>query len=151
MPFYIEAGSIARGRATRAGGGVKDEISLETLTEAFHLTSGSIVDTSFFFEAYLERGGGITTELKTMDVCYDYLRYHAVASVDEFIRSDDSSSATDDEANAKIVSKLGQISPLLINKLCYDALQKMSQGGADRCRTMLEQMRTLFRQRIETL
>ena len=46
MPFYIEAGSIARGRATRAGGGVKDEISLETLTEAFHLTSAAIVDTS---------------------------------------------------------------------------------------------------------
>ena len=152
MPAYIEAGSIARGRATRAGGGVKDEFSLETLTEAFHpLSSGSIIDDSTPFKEYVEQGGGVTTVLKTMDRCYDYLRYYAVTSVYEFIRSNYKGNATDDQINDEIVMQLGKKSPLLMNKLNHDVLQKMSQGGVDRCRTMMEQMRTLFRQRIETL
>ena len=152
MPAYIEAGSIARGRATRAGGSVKDEISLETLSEAFHLlSSGSIVDTSTPFKDYVEQGAGVTTVLKTMDRCYDYLRYYAVMSVAEFARGIYGSTATDDRVTRSIIGRLGQISPLLMNQLNHDVLQKMGQGGADRCRTMMEQMRTLFRQRIKTL
>ena len=86
-----------------------------------------------------------------MDGCYDYLRYYAVMSVAEFARSIYSSNSSDDYATQNIKRQLGQISPLLMNQLNHDALQKISQNGADRCRTMMEQMRTLFRQRIETL
>ena len=151
IPVYIEAGSIARGQATRAGGGVKDEISLETLTEAFHTMDGCIVDESSVFKEYVEQGAGITTVLGTMDRCYDYLRYYAVMSVIVFSGYYYSSDAPDDFINMSIVEILGQISPMLMNKLNYDVLKEMSQGGVDRCRTMLEEMRTLFRQRIETL
>ena len=151
MSEYIEVGSIARGRATRADGGVKDEISLETLTEAFHTVDGCIVDGSSTFKDYVEQGAGITTVLGTMDRCYDYLRYYAVMSVFLFSGSYYDSDATDEDVNEKIVSYLGQISPLLMNKLNYDILKEIGQGGVDRCRTMLEEMRTLFHQRIETL
>ena len=151
MPEYIEAGSIARGRATRAGGGVKDEVSMETLTEAFHLMSGgSIVDASAAFKDYVEQGAGITTVLKTMDRCYDYLRYYAVASVSDYIK-DNYGGYTDEQINGEIIRLLGKASPLLMNKLNYDVLREMGQGGVDRCRTMLEELRTVFRQRIETL
>ena len=151
MPEYIEVGSIARSSATRADGGVKDEISLQTLTEAFHLTSNrSIVDQSSAFKEYVEQGAGVTTVLGTMDRCYDYLRYYAVASVINFVRDGYGSSA-DDAVNATIVSYLGEISPLLMNKLNHKVLKEMGQGGVDRCLTILEEMRTLFHQRIETL
>lgn len=46
IPDYIEARSIARGLNTRAGDGVRDEISFETLAEAFHLLDNCIVDHS---------------------------------------------------------------------------------------------------------
>ncbi len=82
---------------------------------------------------------------------YDYLRYYAVMSVAEFARGMYGSTIPDDRVPQSIISRLGQISPLLMNQLNHDVLQKISQSGADRCRTMMEQMRTLFRQRIETL
>ena len=147
IPEYIEAGSIARGSATRAGGGVKDEVTQETLEEAFHPMAGAIFDESPAFKKYMEQKGGITTVLKTMDNCYDYLRYYAVMSVFNYMK------ANYDEGAAKsiIVTALKQTSPFLMNKLNADVLRKMGQAGADRCLTMLEKMRTVFRQRLETL
>ena len=150
MPAYIEAATIPRGGATRAGGGVKDEVSIETLTDAFHPTGSAIIDDSPFFREYLEKEAGITTVLKTMDRCYDYLRYYAVISVYGFTKSYYEGVA-DETMYSNIISLLGQVSPLLMNKLNYDFLKAMGQGGVDRCSTMLEEMRTLLRQRIETL
>ena len=150
MPEYIEAGSIARSRATRAGGGVKDEVTQETLEEAFHPMAGAIFDESPAFKKYMEQKGGITTVLKTMDNCYDYLRYNAVMSVFNYMKARYTSQSTEDVKSA-IVWALKQTSPFLMNKLNADVLRKMGQAGADRCLTMLEKLRTVFRQRIETL
>ena len=150
IPEYIEAGSIARGWATRAGGGVKDEVTRETLEEAFHPMAGAIFDESPAFKKYMEQKGGITTVLKTMDNCYDYLRYNAVMSVFNYMKARYTSQSTEDVKSA-IVWALKQTSPFLMNKLNADVLRKMGQAGADRCLTMLEKLRTVFRQRIETL
>ena len=147
IPEYTEAGSIARGRATRAGGGVKDEVTQETLEEAFHPMAGAIFDESPAFKKYMEQKGGITTVLKTMDNCYDYLRYYAVMSVSNYMKARYAEGA----AKSIIVAALKQTSPFLMNKLNADVLRKMGQAGADRCLTMLEKLRTVFRQRIETL
>lgn len=147
IPEYIEAGSIARSRATRAGGGVKDEVTQETLEEAFHPMAGAIFDESPAFKKYMEQKGGITTVLKTMDNCYDYLRYYAVMSVSNYMKARYAEGA----AKSNIVAALKQTSPFLMNKLNADVLRKMGQAGADRCLTMLEKLRTVFRQRIETL
>ena len=147
IPEYIEAGSIARSRATRAGGGVEDEVTQETLEEAFHPMAGAIFDESPAFKKYMEQKGGITTVLKTMDNCYDYLRYYAVMSVSNYMKARYAEGA----AKSIIVAALKQTSPFLMNKLSADVLRKMGQAGADRCLTMLEKMRTVFRQRIETL
>lgn len=147
IPDYTEAGSIARSRATRAGGGVKDEVTQETLEEAFHPMAGAIFDESPAFKKYMEQKGGITTVLKTMDNCYDYLRYYAVMSVFNYIKAN----YAEGNAKSNIVTALKQTSPFLMNKLNADVLRKMGQAGADRCLTMLEKLRTVFRQRIETL
>ena len=149
IPEYIEAGSIARGRATRAGGGVKDEVTQETLEEAFHPMAGAIFDESPAFKKYMEQKGGITTVLKTMDNCYDYLRYYAVMSVFNYMKANYAGNS--EGAKSGIVATLKQTSPFLMNKLSADVLRKMGQAGADRCLTMLEKLRTVFRQRIETL
>ena len=149
MPEYIEAGSIARSRATRAGGGVKDEVTQETLEEAFHPMAGAIFDESPAFKKYMEQKGGITTVLKTMDNCYDYLRYYAVMSVFNYMKANYAGNS--EGAKSGIVATLKQTSPFLMNKLSADVLRKMGQAGADRCLTMLEKLRTVFRQRIETL
>lgn len=150
IPEYIEVGSIARGRATRAGGGVKDEVTQETLWEAFHPMAGAIFDESPAFKKYMEQKGGITTVLKTMDNCYDYLRYYAVMSVFNYVKAN-YAGQSDDAVKSTIVLALKQTSPFLMNKLNADVLRKMGQAGADRCLTMLEKLRTVFRQRIETL
>ena len=150
IPDYTEVRSFARSRATRAGGGVKDEVTQETLLEAFHPMAGAIFDESPAFKKYMEQKGGITTVLKTMDNCYDYLRYYAVMSVFNYMKA---SYVGKSEGAAKsiIVAALKQTSPFLMNKLNADVLRKMGQAGADRCLTMLEKLRTVFRQRIETL
>ena len=150
IPEYIEAGSIARSRATRAGGGVKDEVTQETLEEAFHPMAGAIFDESPAFKKYMEQKGGITTVLKTMDNCYDYLRYYAVMSVFNYLKAT-SAGQSDENVKSSIVAELKRTSPFLMNKLSADVLRKMGQAGADRCLTMLEKLRTVFRQRIETL
>ena len=147
IPEYTEARSFARSRATRAGGGVKDEVTRETLEEAFHPMAGAIFDESPAFKKYMEQKGGITTVLKTMDNCYDYLRYYAVMSVFNYIKAN----YAEGDAKSNIVTALKQTSPFLMNKLNADVLRKMGQAGADRCLTMLEKLRTVFRQRIETL
>ena len=147
IPDYTEAGSIARSRATRAGGGVKDEVTQETLEEAFHPMAGAIFDESPAFKKYMEQKGGITTVLKTMDNCYDYLRYYAVMSVFNYIKAN----YAEGDVKSDIVTALKQTSPFLMNKLNADVLRKMGQAGADRCLTMLEKLRTVFRQRLETL
>lgn len=149
IPEYTEAGSIARGRATRAGGGVEDEVTQETLEEAFHPMAGAIFDESPAFKKYMEQKGGITTVLKTMDNCYDYLRYYAVMSVFNYMKANYAGNS--EGAKSGIVATLKQTSPFLMNKLSADVLRKMGQAGADRCLTMLEKLRTVFRQRIETL
>ena len=150
IPEYIEAGSIARGRATRAGGGVKDEVTQETLEEAFHPMAGAIFDESPAFKKYMEQKGGITTVLKTMDNCYDYLRYYAVINVYNYVKAN-YAGQSDGTVKSTIVASMKQTSPFLMNKLNADVLRKMGQAGADRCLTMLEKLRTVFRQRIETL
>ncbi|SHL23111.1 Predicted metalloendopeptidase [Xylanibacter ruminicola] len=150
IPEYIEAGSFARGRATRAGGGVEDEVTRETLEEAFHPMAGAIFDESPAFKKYMEQKGGITTVLKTMDNCYDYLRYYAVMSVFSYMKANYAGNSEGD-VKSNIVATLKQTSPFLMNKLSADVLRKMGQAGADRCLTMLEKLRTVFRQRIETL
>lgn len=150
IPEYIEAGSIARSRATRAGGGVEDEVTRETLLEAFHPMAGAIFDESPAFKKYVEQKGGITTVLKTMDNCYDYLRYYAVMSVSNYMKAR-YVGQSEGAAKSIIVAALKQTSPFLMNKLSADVLRKMGQAGADRCLTMLEKMRTVFRQRLETL
>ena len=150
IPEYIEVGSIARGRATRAGGGVKDEVTQETLEEAFHPMAGAIFDESPAFKKYMEQKGGITTVLKTMDNCYDYLRYYAVINVYNYVKAN-YAGQSDGTVKSTIVAALKQTSPFLMNKLNADVLRKMGQAGADRCLTMLEKLRTVFRQRIETL
>ena len=150
IPDYTEAGSIARGRATRAGGGIEDEVTRETLEEAFHPMAGAIFDESPAFKKYMEQKGGITTVLKTMDNCYDYLRYYAVMSVFYYIKANYAGKSEEAVKN-DIVAELKQTSLFLMNKLNADVLRKMGQAGADRCLTMLEKLRTLFRQRIETL
>ena len=150
IPEYIEAGSIARSRARRAGGGVKDEVTQETLLEAFHPMAGAIFDESPAFKKYMEQKGGITTVLKTMDNCYDYLRYYAVMSVFNYMKAN-YVGKSEGAAKSIIVAALKQTSPFLMNKLNADVLRKMGQAGADRCLTMLEKLRTVFRQRIETL
>ena len=149
IPEYTEAGSIARGRATRAGGGVEDEVTQETLEEAFHPMAGAIFDESPAFKKYMEQKGGITTVLKTMDNCYDYLRYYAVMSVFNYMKANYAGNS--EGAKSGIVATLKQTSPFLMNKLSADVLRKMGQAGADRCLTMLEKLRTVFRQCIETL
>ena len=150
IPEYIEAGSFARSRATRAGGGVEDEVTQETLWEAFHPMAGAIFDESPAFKKYMEQKGGITTVLKTMDNCYDYLRYYAVISVFNYVKAN-YAGQSDGDVKSTIVSALKLTSPFLMNKLSADVLRKMGQAGADRCLTMLEKLRTVFRQRIETL
>ena len=150
IPDYTEAGSIARSRATRAGGGVKDEVTQETLEEAFHPMAGAIFDESPAFKKYMEQKGGITTVLKTMDNCYDYLRYYAVMSVFNYMKAN-YVGQSEGAVKSIIVAALKQTSPFLMNKLNADVLRKMGQAGADRCLTMLEKLRTVFRQRIETL
>lgn len=149
IPDYTEARSFARSRATRAGGGVEDEVTRETLEEAFHPMAGAIFDESPAFKKYVEQKGGITTVLKTMDNCYDYLRYYAVMSVFNYIKANYAGDS--ERAKSGIVAALKQTSPFLMNKLSADVLRKMGQAGADRCLTMLEELRTVFRQRIETL
>ena len=150
IPDYTEAGSFARSRATRAGGGVEDEVTQETLWEAFHPMAGAIFDESPAFKKYMEQKGGITTVLKTMDNCYDYLRYYAVMSVFSYMKAT-YAGKSEGAVKSEIVATLKQTSPFLMNKLSADVLRKMGQAGADRCLTMLEKLRTLFRQRIETL
>ena len=150
IPDYTEAGSIARSRATRAGGGVKDEVTRETLLEAFHPMAGAIFDESPAFKKYMEQKGGITTVLKTMDNCYDYLRYYAVMSVSNYMKAR-YVGQSEGAAKSIIVASLKQTSHFLMNKLSADVLRKMGQAGADRCLTMLEKLRTVFRQRLETL
>ena len=150
IPDYTEAGSFARSRATRAGGGVKDEVTQETLLEAFHPMAGAIFDESPAFKKYMEQKGGITTVLKTMDNCYDYLRYYAVMSVSNYMKAR-YVGQSEGAAKSIIVAALKQTSPFLMNKLSADVLRKMGQAGADRCLTMLEKLRTVFRQRLETL
>ena len=150
IPEYIEAGSIARGWATRAGGGVEDEVTRETLEEAFHPMAGAIFDESPAFKKYMEQKGGITTVLKTMDNCYDYLRYYAVMSVFGYIKAN-YAGKSEEAVKSNIVAELKKTSLFLMNKLNADVLRKMGQAGADRCLTMLEKMRTVFRQRLETL
>ena len=150
IPDYTEAGSIARSRATRAGGGVEDEVTQETLWEAFHPMAGAIFDESPAFKKYMEQKGGITTVLKTMDNCYDYLRYYAVMSVFYYIKANYAGKSEEAVKN-DIVAELKKTSLFLMNKLNADVLRKMGQAGADRCLTMLEKLRTVFRQRIETL
>lgn len=150
IPDYTEARSFARSRATRAGGGVEDEVTQETLWEAFHPMAGAIFDESPAFKKYMEQKGGITTVLKTMDNCYDYLRYNAVMSVFNYMKAIYAGQSTED-VRSNIVSELKRTSPFLMNKLSADVLRKMGQAGADRCLTMLEKLRTVFRQRIETL
>ena len=150
IPEYTEAGSIARGRATRAGGGVEDEVTQETLEEAFHPMAGAIFDESPAFKKYMEQKGGITTVLKTMDNCYDYLRYYAVINVYNYVKAN-YAGQSDGTVKSTIVASMKQTSPFLMNKLNADVLRKMGQAGADRCLTMLEKLRTVFRQRIETL
>ena len=150
IPEYTEARSFARSRATRAGGGVKDEVTRETLEEAFHPMAGAIFDESPAFKKYVEQKGGITTVLKTMDNCYDYLRYYAVMSVFYYIKANYAGKSEEAVKN-DIVAELKQTSLFLMNKLNADVLRKMGQAGADRCLTMLEELRTVFRQRIETL
>ena len=98
----------------------------------------------------MEQKGGITTVLKTMDNCYDYLRYYAVMSVFSYMKAT-YAGKSEGAVKSEIVATLKQTSPFLMNKLSADVLRKMGQAGADRCLTMLEKMRTLFRQRIETL
>lgn len=149
IPDYTEARSFARSRATRAGGGVEDEVTQETLWEAFHPMAGAIFDESPAFKRYMEQKGGITTVLKTMDNCYDYLRYYAVMSVFSYIKAN--YAGDNERAKNGIVATLKKTSPFLMNKLSADVLRKMGQAGADRCLTMLEELRTVFRQRIETL
>lgn len=148
IPEYTEVRSFARSRATRAGGGVEDEVTRETLEEAFHPMAGAIFDESPAFKKYMEQKGGITTVLKTMDNCYDYLRYYAVMSVFNFMKAN---YASEGAVKSIIIPTLKQTSPFLMNKLNADVLRKMGQAGADRCLTMLEKLRTVFRQRIETL
>ena len=150
IPEYTEARSFARSRATRAGDGVKDEVTRETLEEAFHPMAGAIFDESPAFKKYMEQKGGITTVLKTMDNCYDYLRYYAVISVFNYVKAN-YAGKSDGDVKSTIVASLKQTSPFLMNKLNADVLRKMGQAGADRCLTMLEKLRTVFRQRIETL
>jgi len=98
----------------------------------------------------MEQKGGITTVLKTMDNCYDYLRYYAVMSVLNYMKARYVGQG-EGAAKSIIVSELKRTSPFLMNKLNADVLRKMGQAGADRCLTMLEKLRTVFRQRIETL
>ncbi len=150
IPEYTEARSFARGRATRAGGGVEDEVTRETLEEAFHPMAGAIFDESPAFKKYVEQKGGITTVLKTMDNCYDYLRYYAVMSVFGYIKAN-YAGKSEEAVKSNIVAELKKTSLFLMNKLNADVLRKMGQAGADRCLTMLEKMRTVFRQRLETL
>ena len=150
IPDYTEVRSFVRSRATRAGGGVKDEVTQETLLEAFHPMAGAIFDESPAFKKYMEQKGGITTVLKTMDNCYDYLRYYAVMSVFNYMKAN-YVGKSEGAAKSIIVAALKQTSPFLMNKLNADVLRKMGQAGADRCLTMLEKLRTVFRQRIETL
>ena len=150
IPDYTEVRSFVRSRATRAGGGVKDEVTQETLEEAFHPMAGAIFDESPAFKKYMEQKGGITTVLKTMDNCYDYLRYYAVMSVFNYMKAI-YAGQSDGNVKSSIVSELERTSPFLMNKLNADVLRKMGQAGADRCLTMLEKLRTVFRQRIETL
>ena len=150
IPEYTEARSFARSRATRAGGGVEDEVTRETMEEAFHPMAGAIFDESPAFKKYVEQKGGITTVLKTMDNCYDYLRYYAVMSVFNYMKAN-YVGQSEGAVKSNIVAALKQTSPFLMNKLNADVLRKMGQAGADRCLTMLEELRTVFRQRIETL
>ena len=49
--------------------------------------AGAIFDESPAFKKYMEQEGGITTVLKTMDNCYDYLRYYAVMSVYNYMKA----------------------------------------------------------------
>ena len=118
--------------------------------EAFHPMAGAIFDESPAFKKYMEQKGGITTVLKTMDNCYDYLRYYAVMSVSNYMKAR-YVGQSEGAAKSIIVAALKQTSPFLMNKLNADVLRKMGQAGADRCLTMLEKLRTVFRQRIETL
>ena len=112
--------------------------------------AGAIFDESPAFKKYMEQKGGITTVLKTMDNCYDYLRYYAVMSVFSYMKAT-YAGKSEGAVKSEIVATLKQTSPFLMNKLNADVLRKMGQAGADRCLTMLEKLRTLFRQRIETL
>ena len=112
--------------------------------------AGAIFDESPAFKKYVEQKGGITTVLKTMDNCYDYLRYYAVMSVFYYIKANYAGKSEEAVKN-DIVAELKKTSLFLMNKLNADVLRKMGQAGADRCLTMLEELRTVFRQRIETL
>ena len=49
--------------------------------------AGAIFDESPAIKKYMEQKGGITTVLKTMDNCYDYLRYNAVMSVFNYMKA----------------------------------------------------------------
>ena len=150
LPEYIEAKNIARTRGVR-GAAVKDEISIESLTAAFNLGENSIIDNSDVFKEYMVAIDNLLKASGNLDCGYDYLRYFAVMSVYNFIKSNYPEFFDKEQVAQSIYELLAEKFPLLMNKLSYDFLKKKSENQVDDCRAYMEELRALFRERLEKL
>lgn len=149
MPQYIEAKNIARPSGTRAAA-VKDEVSYESLTAAFNLDELSVLNNSDAFKSYMSKVENLLKEDDGLTFGYDYMRYYAVMKASDFIKADYQNS-TEAAINRELFRLITVTAPILMNKLSYNILQKISENQVEVCTANLEELRTVFQKRIETL
>jgi len=144
----LELKTTSQIASRRAGGTANfDEASIKS---AFNLDEKAFFDNSEAFKNYLnylQDVDAVCKQAKDYQVFYDYLRYHPLSMLMNYLPP---VKATEETPVNTYYEQMANDCPLLMNQLAYDKLKELSVG-AETCKKMMEDMRAIFRQRLQTL
>ena len=124
-----------------------DEASIKSV---FNIDEKAYFDNSGAFKDYLKFLRDVVDmceQAKDYQLFYDYLRYHPLSMLKNYLPPVKTTDAT--PVNT-YYAQLTTDCPLLMNQLAQGKLKELSVG-AETCKKMMEDMRVIFRQRLQTL
>lgn len=124
-----------------------DEASIKAV---FNIDEKSYFDDTDAFKNYLKYLRDVVAtceQAKDYQLFYDYLRYQPLSLLMNYLPP---VKTTDETPVNTYYAQLTNDFPLLMNQLAKDKLKELSVG-AETCKKMMEDMRTIFRQRLQTL
>lgn len=124
-----------------------DEASIKS---AFNLDDKANFDETDAFKNYLQYLRDVVDvceQAKDYQLFYDYLRYQPLSLLKNYLPP---VNTTEETPINEYYAQMTDDCPLLMNQLAYDKLKEQSVG-AETCRKMMEDIRVIFRQRLQTL